>query len=306
MKSSFLKSMSLVALLATSTPVWAVDPVVANVDGTKFTYSQVMEAKSSLPKQFQSESDEKLFPILVNQAVDNYLINKAAEAAGEANKPEVKKAIQKATEGIVAQAFLMEKIKPLITDAAVQAKYAEVVKNFPKEKEVHLRHILVADENTAKAVIKALKSGTDFKKLAQTKSTDETAKEGGDLGFFVKSQLPKELADAAFALSAGTYSQQPIKTDFGWHVIKVEEYRDAQPPKLDEVKNELKALITQEAIIALLKDLRSKAKVELFAKDGKPLPKEEEKKSAEVPAAPAAAAPAAPAAAPKAEEPAKK
>jgi peptidyl-prolyl cis-trans isomerase C len=184
MKSSFLKSMSLVALLATSTPVWADDPVVAVVDGTKFTYSQVMEAKASLPEQFRSNSDEKLFPMLVNQAVDAYLINKAAQASGEAEKPEVKKAIQKSTEGIIAQAFIIDKIKPAITDAAIKAKYDDYLKNFPKEKEVHLRHILVADESTAKAVIKALKNGTDFKKLAQTKSTDETAKEGGDLGFF--------------------------------------------------------------------------------------------------------------------------
>lgn len=280
MKSSLFKSLSLVALLATTTPVFADDPVVAVVDGKKFTYSEVLAAKSSLPKQFQSESDEKLFPVLVNQAVDNFLINKAAEAAGTSNQPEVKKAIEKAKEGIVSQAFLLEKIKPLITDKAVEEKYNEVLKNFPKEKEVHLRHILVGDESTAKAVIKALKNGTDFKTLAQSKSTDETAKDGGDLGFFLKSQLPKELADAAFALSAGAYSQAPVKTDFGWHVIKVEGFRDAKPPKLDEVKNELKALVTQEAILDVLKNLRSKAKVELFNKDGSPL-KEDDKKAAE-------------------------
>lgn len=280
MKSSLLKSLSLVALLATTTPVFADDPVVAVVDGKKFTYSEVLAAKSSLPKQFQSESDEKLFPVLVNQAVDNYLINKAAEAAGTANQADVKKAIEKAKEGIISQAYLLEKIKPLITDKAVEEKYAEVVKNFPKEKEVHLRHILVPDESTAKAIIKALKNGQDFQKLAQSKSTDETSKDGGDLGFFLKSQLPKELADAAFDLSAGAYSQTPIKTDFGWHVIKVEGFRDAKPPKMEEVKNELKALVTQEAILDILKKLRSQAKVELFNKDGTPL-KEGDKKAAD-------------------------
>ncbi len=298
MKSSLFKSMSLVALLATSTPVWADDPIVAIVDGTKFTYSQVMEMKASLPKQFQSESDDKLFPALVNQAIDNYLINKAAQASGEAEKPEVKKAIEKATEGIIAQAYLMDKIKPIITDAAVQAKFAEVIKNFPKEKEVQVSHILVGDESTAKAVIKALKNGTDFKKLAQQKSTDETAKEGGGLGFFRKAELPPPLADAAFAMTPGSYSQAPIKTDFGWHVLKVEGFRDAEPPKFEEVQKELKALMMQEAIVGLLKDLRSTAKVETFTKDGKPMPKEEEKKSAET--APKAEE------APKAEDSAKK
>lgn len=296
MKSTLLKSISLVAFLAASTPTFAADPVVAIVDGQKFTYSEVMKAKEGLPQQYQSAPDDKIFPALVNQAVDTYLINKAAGASGEANNPEVKQAIQKATENIVSQAYLLSQIKGKITDADVKAKYEEVVKQFPQEKEVHIRHILVDDKNVALSVIKALKNGTDFKKLAQSKSKDETAKEGGDLGWFRKSELPAELSEAAFALQPGTYSQEPIKTDFGWHVIMVEGVRDAKPPKFEEVKDELKSLMTQEAILALVKNLRSKAKVELFDKDGKPLPKETEKK----PAAPAAPAPAAPATAPAA------
>jgi peptidyl-prolyl cis-trans isomerase C len=302
MKTSLLKSISLVAFLAASTPVLAVeDPVVAIVNGKKFTYSQVMEGKSSLPKQYQSAPEEKLFPVLLNQIVDTNLINKAAQASGEAQKPEVKKAIEKATENIISQAYLLDKVKPIITDAAVKAKYDEVIKNFPKEQEVHLKHILVDKKETAEAVIKALKNGADFKKLAQSKSKDETAKEGGDLGFFRKSELPKELADAAFAMKPGSYSQEPIKTDFGWHVLKVEGFREAKPPKFEEVQNEIKSLMTQEAVVALVRELRSKAKIELFDKLGKPLPLEPEKKpaatapatgeapkAAETPAAPAA------------------
>ncbi len=278
MNTSLLKSISLVAFLAVSTPLLAADPVVGVVDGQKFTYSEVMAGKSSLPKQYQSAPEDKLFPVLLNQAVDAYLINKAAQASGETQKPEVKKAIEKATEGIIAQAYLLEKVKDTITDAAVQAKYAEVIKDFPQEKEVHLKHILVDSKEVAQSVIKALKGGADFKKLAQSKSKDETAKEGGDLGFFRKSELPKELADAAFALTPGAYSQEPIKTDFGWHVVKAEEFRDAKPPKFEEVKNELKSLMTQEAVVVLVKDLRSKAKIELFDKAGNPLPLEPEKK----------------------------
>ncbi|MBX9621815.1 MAG: peptidyl-prolyl cis-trans isomerase [Alphaproteobacteria bacterium] len=299
MKSTLLKSISLVAFLAVSTPTFAADPVVAIVDGQKFTYSEIMKAKEGLPKQYQSAPEDKIFPALVNQAIDTYLINKAAQASGEANTPEVKQAIEKATENIVSQAYLLSQIKGKITDADVKAKYEEVVKQFPQEKEVHIRHILVDDKNVALSVIKALQNGTDFKKLAQSKSKDETAKEGGDLGWFRKSELPAELAEAAFALTPGSYSKEPVKTDFGWHVIKVEEIRDAKPPKFDEVKDELKSLMTQEAILALVKDLRSKAKVELFDKDGKPLPKEAEKK-------PEAATPAAsaPAAAPEASAPA--
>lgn len=279
MKINFLKSMSLLALLSVTTPVAAADPVVAIVDGTKFTYDQIMAEKSKLPKQYQSAPDEKIFPILVNQAVDSYLLEKAALAAGTENDPKVKEAIEKAKKDIISQAFLFNKVKDVISDAAVEAKYAEVIKNFPEEKEVHVRHILVDNKQTAEAVIKALKGGTDFKKLAQAKSKDSTAKEGGDLGFFRKSQLPQELADAAFAMKPGSYSQTPIKSDFGWHVLKVEEFRDAKPPAFADAKDELKALMTQEAIVSLIKDLREKAKVELFDKDGKPMPLEPEKKS---------------------------
>ncbi|MBS0272516.1 MAG: peptidylprolyl isomerase [Proteobacteria bacterium] len=303
MKTSLLKSISLVAFLAAATPASAADPVVATVDGQNFTYSQVMEAKASLPKQYQSAPDEKLFPVLVNQAIDTYLINKAAQASGEAQKPEIKAAIQKASEGIIAQAYLLSQVKDTISDAAVQAKYAEVIKSFPQEKEVHMRHILVDSKETAASIIKALKNGTDFKKLAKDKSKDETSKEGGDLGWFRKSELPQELADAAFALTPGSYSQEPVKTDFGWHIIKVEEVRDAKPPKFEEVKNELKSLMTQEAIVAIVKDLRAKVKIVLFDKDGKPLPPPEAAKKPEAATAaptnaPAPATGAAPSAAP--------
>lgn len=294
MKISLLKSISLVTFLAVATPVNAADPVVANVNGQKFTYSQVMEAKANLPKQYQSAPEDKIFPVLLNQIVDTYLIEKAAVAGGLENKPEVKKAIEKAKEGIIAQAFLLDKVKDVITDKSIQDKYNEVIKNFPQEKEVHLRHILADNKETAQSVIKALKNGTDFKKLASTKSKDGTAKDGGDLGFFRKSELPQELATEAFALKPGTYSQEPVKTDFGWHVLMVEQIRDAVPPKFEDIKDELKGLMTQEAVVGVVKDLRSKAKIELFDKEGKPLALEAEKPAA-TPAAPSVA-PAAPAA----------
>lgn len=288
MKVSLLQSISLVAVLAITTPLHAADPVAAEVNGHKFTYSQLMKAKESLPEKYkQSASDADI----ANQLVDTYLIEKAALDAGVENKSEVKEAIEKAKEGIIAQAYLLDKVKGKITDAQIKEKYDEVVKKFPKEEEVHLRHILVDNEETAKSIIKALKNGTDFKKLAQTKSKDATAKEGGDLGFFRKSELPKELADAAFTLKPGTFSQEPVKTDFGWHVLMVEQIRPATPPKFDDIKNELKSLMTQEAVVALIKDLRSKAKITLYDKDGKPLPEAKEGKEA-TPASTTAPAPA--------------
>jgi peptidyl-prolyl cis-trans isomerase C len=290
MKVSLFKSASFFALLAITTSgamaVPSSDTVRAIVDGQKFTYADIMKEKSGLPKQYQSEPDSKLFPALEDQVIGAFVVFKAAKADGFENNPEVKKSIEKAVEGIVSQAYLLEKVKGKITDASLKEKYDEIVKKFPEEKEAHLRHILVSDKETAQSIIKALKNGTDFKKLAQSKSKDGTAKDGGDLGYMRKSELPQELADAAFALAPGAYSSEPVKSDFGWHVLKVEEIRDAKPPKFDEIKNELKALMTQEAIMGTIKDLRSKSKIELFDENGKPVveekkeaPKAEEKKS---------------------------
>ncbi len=296
MKTSLLRTVSLVAFLGMTAPAMAADPVVAEVDGQKYTYSQVMELKNALPKQAQSFPDEKLFPILVNEMVDNYLIKKAAEASGVATTPDVEKNIAKAKEDIIAQAYLLSKVKDKITDEAVKAKFDKVIKEMPQQKEAHVRHIVVEKPEDAKAVIKALKNKGDFKKLAQSKSKDTTASEGGELGWINKGdpQLPQNLSDAIFALKPGTFSEEPIKTDYGWHVIFVEEIRDAKPPKFEEVKNELKTLMTQEAILSLVKELRKTANIKLFDKDGKPLPLEPEKKP-EAPAAPATpAAPAAP------------
>lgn len=285
MKISLLKSVSFLAFLTfASTTVQAADPVVATVNGHTFNLSQVMEMKELLPKKFQSEPDDKLYPILLNQIVDTYLITQAATAAKTADKPEVKKAIAREIEKIVAQAFLMDKIKDLITDAKIKAKYDEIIKTMPKEQEVHLRVISVESQATAEAVIKALKNGEDFQKLAKAKSKDATAKDGGDFGWIRPGQLPKELDDVVFALKPGTFSQAPIKTDFGWLIVMAEQFRNAEAPKFDEVKNEIKSLITQEAVIEAVKALRTGAKIELKNKEGTGPLKAEETAPAPAPA----------------------
>jgi len=279
MKFHLLASTALLAGFMLTSPAQAADPVVAKVDGKDITLSQVMGEKDKLPKQAQGLPEETLFPILQNQVVDLMLIEKAAATSGIEKDPKVQDAIKKMTQQLIDQAYLAKQIESAVTDAAVKAKYDEIIKNFPNEKEIKVRHILVKDEGTAKAIIKALKSGSDFNKLAKEKSIDGTAKDGGDLGYVRKDEVVKEFSDVAFALAVGSYSQEPVKTEFGWHVIKVEDKRDAKPPTFEEAKEELKALMAEETIMKLLKDLRSKAKVELFDKNGKPI-KEEAKPAA--------------------------
>ena len=169
---------------------------------------------------------------------------------------------------------------------------------MPSEEEVHARHILVATEDEAKALIAEIKKGAAFDKLAKDKSTDKASgAEGGDLGWFKKSDMVKEFADAAFDLKKGELTETPIKTQFGYHVIQVEDRRKAPPPAFEELAEQLREEMAREAVTAELDLLRSRAKIEKFNIDGsKPEPAAAKPAT---PARPPAAAPATPPAATK-------
>ena len=134
------------------------------------------------------------------------------------------------------------------------------------------RHILVEKEDDAKAIIAALDKGADFATLAKEKSTDPAKDNGGDLGFFSREDMVPEFADAAFKLQKGEYTKTPVHSQFGWHVIKVEDRRTAAPPSFEDSKQQLTNELAREVIGAKIKDLRSGAKIEMFALDGSPLP----------------------------------
>ena len=160
---------------------------------------------------------------------------------------------------------------------------------MPAEEEVHARHILVSTEDEAKALIAELKKGAAFDKLAKEKSTDKASgAEGGDLGWFKKSDMVKEFADAAFGLKKGELSETPIKTQFGYHIIQIDDRRTAPPPALEELSDQIREELAREAVAAQLDKLRAGAKIEKFNMDGS--------KAEAAPAAPAK--PAAPAATP--------
>jgi peptidyl-prolyl cis-trans isomerase C len=124
-----------------------------------------------------------------------------------------------------------------------------------------------------------LKNRVDFKKLVEKSEDKATAKRGGEIGYMAKSMLPKEISDKIFEVKAGDYTPEPVKTELGWHIFMVDEYRDAKPPSYEESKEELKTLMAEETLIAFMKDLREQAKVQLLDKDGKPLPKPEPKEA---------------------------
>jgi peptidyl-prolyl cis-trans isomerase C len=160
--------------------------------------------------------------------------------------------------------------KAALTDQALRDTYQEAVKQMGDEEEVRARHILVENEDEAKAIAADLKKGANFEELAKTKSKDPgAAAQGGDLGYFTKDQMVPEFSEAAFKLTKGQISD-PVKSQFGWHIIKLEDKRKKPAPEFDAVKPQLEAYVTRKAQAEFVSKLREGAKVERLDKKDEP------------------------------------
>ncbi|MCL2469811.1 MAG: peptidylprolyl isomerase [Alphaproteobacteria bacterium] len=255
------------------------DLVVATVNGTKIMRSEVVRELQSMGPQAMQIPPEIIYPKLLERAIVTKLLSAKGYDDKLQNDPEVKARLKDVESQLVADAYVRKTIRPKITDAKVKARYDELVAKFKPEEEIRARHILVATEAEAKDIIKQIKGGADIAKLAAEKSKDSgSAKQGGDLGFFTKQAMVKPFADAAFAMKKGEVSTAPVKTDFGWHVIKVEERRKSPPPALDEVKEQITNQVGQEMANQMIEEMEAKAKIERFNIDGTPMKQEPAKK----------------------------
>jgi peptidyl-prolyl cis-trans isomerase C len=268
------------------------DPVVATVNGQPIRRSELEIAQQALPQQYRNMPLQAVFPALLDRIVDSKLV----VADGRKNKvgddAAFKKRLAFVEEQVIQDFWLQHEIARKVTTERMQQRYGERLKSMPAEEEIHARHILVATEDEAKAMIAELKKGAAFDKLAKEKSTDKASgAEGGDLGWFKKSDMVKEFAEAAFALKKGELSEAPIKTQFGYHVILLEDRRKAPPPAFEELSEQLREELAREAVTAMLTQLRANAKIEKFTIDGG-------KPEAAVPSVPASPAPPAAPAAP--------
>ncbi|MDB5360469.1 MAG: peptidylprolyl isomerase [Rhodospirillales bacterium] len=250
-------------------PAAADDPVVAKINGSDIHKSDLLAAQKQLPQQYQQVPLEAIFPQLLDQVVNNKLLIDAAKDAKLDNDPEVKDRMAKVQERVVEQVYIDRLLAKATSDDALKVRYQKVIKDAPAQEEIHGRQILLKDEAEAKAVIAQLDKGGDFVKIANEKNPNKDSN-GGDLGYFTKDAMPAEFGDAAFALKKGQYTKTPVKTQFGWHVIKVEDRRPATPPSFDETKEKLMSDAEKETIDAKVADLRGKAKVEQFNLDGSP------------------------------------
>lgn len=256
---------------AAPAPTGADATVIAKVDGKDITMQDVKNFMETSQDQMAGASLDQIFPMIQEQLVMGAVISNKAAAQNLEQDPVVQTRLAVMKDNVIRATYLEREVNAMTNDDALKAKYDEFAKSFKPEEEVSAQHILVDDEAKAKEVIKKLKAGAKFEDLVKEYSKDKGAKQDGDLGYFRQTDMVKEFADAAFSMKKGEISEKPAKTNFGFHVIKVNDRRMSQAPAFDDVKAQLKAQGQREALNTIIGDLRKGAKIELFGMDGKPV-----------------------------------
>jgi peptidyl-prolyl cis-trans isomerase C len=278
----------LAAALLAGQPARAQDAnaVIAKVNGAEIRQSDLAIAEEELGPSLQQIDPANRRESLISFLIDMKIVAKAAEDKKLGDNPTFKRRLAFARDRLLMDSILADEGKTAVTDDAMKKVYEEATKQTTGEQEVHARHILVQTEDEAKAIKAELDKGADFAKLAKEKSKDPGAADGGDLGFFTKEQMVPEFSAVAFALEPGKISD-PVKSQFGWHVIKVEEKRDRNPPEFDQVKGQIQAYVARKAQAEYVTKLRTAAKIERLDKPADPAAAAPDAKAAPNPKAPA-------------------
>jgi peptidyl-prolyl cis-trans isomerase C len=252
------------------TPAPQGDPIVARVNGSPIFRSSLEALKATLPPQLMQQTPpDQLYSKLLQQQIALELVSQAARKEKLDQQRQVKEVMALREQQTLQDAYFDGLLKADITEAKVRQRYDAYIKTNPAGEEVHARHILVPTEAEAKEIIQQLKKGADFSKLASEKTTDPAGKaSGGDLGYFTQNDMVPEFAKAAFALKPGEFTQAPVHTQFGWHVIKVEDRRAGKAPTYEQLAPRLAQEMSQEIYTQKVEALAKEAKVEVFNPDG--------------------------------------
>jgi peptidyl-prolyl cis-trans isomerase C len=269
----------------------AVDPVLAKVNGVEIHQSDLALAEEDIGQNIPAKDEAGRRDYLLNYLSDMLLLSKEAEARKMADTADFKRRVAFARNKALMETMLQSEAKSAVTDANLHKVYDEATKQMGNEEEVHARHILFrvanptdaaagkAAEAKVKAVIDRVKKGEDFNKLANELTEDPSGKDnGGDLGYFTKEQMVPEFSEVAFKLDKGQISD-PVKTQFGWHVLKVEDKRQRQAPAFDQVRDQVESYAVRKAQVDLVGKLRNDAKIERVDQPAEPpKPAEQPKK----------------------------
>ena len=249
------------AAMAQDTP--DADSVIATVNGTEITLGQMIMARTTLPEQYLSLPDDVLFNGILDQLIQQSVL---AQTVGEAAPRRVEIALENERRALLAAAVVDEILKGAVTDEALQKAYDETFANAEPTREWNASHILVETEAEAKALIERLDAGEEFGALAQEASSDTSAASGGQLGWFESGMMVPDFEAAVVALEPGAVSA-PVQTQFGWHIVKLNETRLRDVPTIDEVRDELRPQVERAAVQARLDELTAAATVDRAGTD---------------------------------------
>ncbi|MBK1667987.1 hypothetical protein CKO28_08050 [Rhodovibrio sodomensis] len=239
------------------------NPVVAVVNGQEIRYDQVVESAKQLPARYQQQFG-RIFPALLDRMVDMELLGEAALDSDVEQTQAFKDRMAELREQVAREVWLNRKIDDYITEERLRAAYEQYKKNNPPQQQVKASHILVEDKKLAQQLIAQLGEGAKFADLAAEHSTGPSGKQGGDLGFFGKGEMVQPFSEAAFQLDTGEVVDEPVQTQFGWHVIKVTDKRTQAPKSFEEMRDQLRQQVRQQAVQSVLSDLRAGAQIKTF------------------------------------------
>ena len=261
----------LTPLLAGAAAAQQDDWLVATVGDHEIFFSDVQDVIASLPAQYQQLPPQVLVPSIAEQIAVGRVMQDTAYEEGLADDPEVQARLDEAEGAIVQEVWLERAVAARISEERLQEAYTAFLEQNPPVTETRARHILVDTVEAAQSLISELDDGADFVALAQEHSIGPSGQNGGDLGYFTIEQMVPAFAEVAFALDVGTYSEEPVETQFGYHVILVEDRRDVEPPRFEDLEPDLRQQAQQGAMQEVVADLREGLDVTLYGPDGVPL-----------------------------------
>lgn len=236
---------------------------VGTVNGETIWLDDVMQQVERLPAEFQKAPIANYFDQLVADMVDARIAANEARRSGHDKKESVASAMKIAADRILAESWLGEKVSTSLTDESIQRAYQTFVADTASRQQVTASHILVATEEESRGIITLLESGEDFSTLAKAKSTGPSGPNGGSLGTFGRGQMVPAFENAAFELNDGSFTNEPVQTQFGWHVIKVEKKTTPPAPTIDVIREQLVQTLSTQALGRILEELRAKQDIKL-------------------------------------------
>lgn len=243
--------------------------VAAVINGEQITVAEVKELYEENPQIKAQVPFEEFYSRALDVIVNSKLALQAATKANIQATPEYQKELATVQDELARKVYIDKQVAARVTDEAVKSFYDNYVSEFKSAKEVKAKHILVDTEDLAKEIIAKLDKKAKFDDLAKEYSKDQA-----DLGYFTADMMVPEFSEAAFAMEKGSYSKEPVKTEFGYHVILVEDIRDSQPLPLAEVEDQIKNNLAQQAVEDVVADLRNNAQIDKYDLNGKKIKEE--------------------------------